>query len=139
MDICAGRGLSWSDGTRKLLLILGNSPGYSVLDADLPVLELADAQTRINDVYREAMDLHAIGVEVVTIFHDAGIDVMAQLSAAAAGLLDHTRNQYMRLATRPEWALTSSAFKPHIAAREWAGTRSVSGRGACPGIWVGED
>ena len=136
MDVCSGRSMNWSDGTRKLLVIFGNSPGYSVLDADLPLLELADTQTRAFDVYQEAMDLHQIGVELLTVFHDNGIDVMTQLRASAAGLLDHTRQQYARLASRPEWSYTSSGFKPHNAARDWASTRTATGRGSCPGSWV---
>ena len=56
----------WHPEARKLRVVTGDSPGYSILN---PAPWGANAAVREKDVETVALDLHRKGVEVVTIYH----------------------------------------------------------------------
>ena len=100
--------LPWAPTSRKVLVVIGDSPGYSVL---APPPLLANAQTRRFDVQAEADRLHQRGVEVVTILHDVSRSDDAFVHGQPQGFLKYTDDQYAELATLPAYHLRSSTFR----------------------------
>lgn len=137
--LAACRQVGWRDDTRKLVILVGDSPGYSMLEAHAPqgklarLLELADARVRDADVFEEAEALRALGVEVISIYNTAPLDL---LQPYQPDLLLFARKQYARLASKPEWMWALDALDPEETAGTWHREAGVLGSGACPGFWV---
>ncbi len=127
----AARQARWRQSSRKLLIVFGNSPGYSLIDPPDPMTNLAVREASIEE---EIDALHQSGVEIMTIFHDPpGAEDL--YSADMPDLLARARDQYARLATLPEWAQTSDAdFSAAI--KKWLDPPLILARGAAPGLRV---
>jgi hypothetical protein len=127
--LAACRGLRWRNGARKLLVVTGDSPGYSILR---PAPWGSDAQVRENDVDVEAAALHRLGVEIVTLYH-APVTEPATFELVRP-FAEHARAQYLRLAARPGLCFDAAAFDPAAAVRALTSRVPALGRGASPGI-----
>jgi hypothetical protein len=123
--------LPWSPAARKILVLIGDSPGYSVLN---PPPSLSNAQSRIHDVDTEAAALHARGVEIVTVRHDIGLTRQDFLHLAPEIYLHYTEEQYRAVASLPAYATQSSTFRGVETARAILDAPRVIARGAFPGI-----
>ena len=126
------RSLAWAGGARKLLVIFGESPGYSVMHACRRELALADGQLRKFDVDEEAAALHEAGVEIVTIFHGAAAELLRESTSFSRELLDYAREQYTRLASLPAWSVTAPGWDPARLASNWKSWTGLVARGAVP-------
>ncbi|WP_295439170.1 hypothetical protein [uncultured Thiodictyon sp.] len=130
----AGR-LQWGDERRRLLLLIGDSPGHATAH---PVPYGGDALPRRADVDTEAARLHRDHrVEVLTLYHPPPAAFAKTLLPTQAALIRHAREQYRRLAGRPALAFTTGDFDPRQAADTLLGRRTPLGRGACWG-WLVE-
>ncbi|HKI06091.1 MAG TPA: hypothetical protein VKK31_29195 [Thermoanaerobaculia bacterium] len=127
--LAACRELRWRAAARKLVVLVGDSPGYSILQ---PAPWGADAQVRECDVDVEAAALHRQGVELLALYHAPAVE------SATAGFLrpfvDHARAQYLRMATRPDLFFEAAGFEPAAAVATLMSRVPVVGRGASPGI-----
>lgn len=117
--------LPWRDDARRLLLLTGDSPGLSLLH---PAPRGADARARRADVDRAALELHATGVEIMTVYHAPPPGVfptarMRELSAFA-------RAQYVALASRVGMAYEAATFDAAKAADDFIDATEAAGRGA---------
>jgi hypothetical protein len=130
--LAACQDLRWRNAARKILVLTGDSPGYSILQ---PAPRGADAQTRERDVDVEAKELHGRGIEILVIHHGPGPET-ARLESLR-GFLEHTRTQYLRLASRPELFFEAAGFEVDAALRALASKVPAVGRGASPGIFLG--
>lgn|GEM_PF-1403810 len=135
LDACAR--LRWREGTRKLLVLSGDSPGHSVL---YPLRKGADACVRKLEVDTQALRLHRLGVEMVTIYRDPPAPSESGLYDLAfkRDLLLGARLQYARLASLPELAFQVSTFNPELAAAAVRGRKEAIGRGTSLGELVEE-
>jgi hypothetical protein len=129
--------IGWREGARKILLVFGGSPGYSLLDPIRDSVlgpQFLDAQVRVRDVDEQAGDLFKRGVEIVTVFHE--IESAAEVSglAEAEQYIKQTRQQYTRLASLEGWVYTTNEFGPNRAEEICAMRPAILGRGACYGI-----
>ena len=120
--------LRWRPDARKLLLVSGDSPGYSVMH---PAPWGADLLAREHDVDMVAKELHRRGVEVATIFHDLPED-SGYDSRTVKALLRHAEDQYRALACRRQWAFTLAGLDSETLSSRLATTGTV-GRGHCLG------
>lgn len=131
----ACRGLPWGEGTRRVVMVCGDSPGHSVAH---PLPPGADARVRRRDVDVEAEHLHERGVEIATLYFDPQGDVGPRQAAFQKELLAAARDQYKRLASLPEeMAFELSRFHPEEAAREIKAVKGLLGRRAAPGELIG--
>jgi len=127
--LAACRSLRWHGGSRKLLVLTGDSPGYSILDPSPPG---ADAQVRECDVDVEIAALHEQGVEALTIYHAPKVEGGG--AAFLRPFVEHTRGQYRRIASRSDLAFEAASFDPAAALHALLNRVPVVGRGASPGI-----
>lgn len=125
--------LRWRDGVRKLVIVSGDSPGFSLLE---PLPKEADLRVRRWDVDTEALALHRLGVEIVTIYHRLPEGHALASLAHARPLLAAARAQYARLASLPELAFMEPGFQPAEAAAIIANLSSLIARGASIGELV---
>jgi hypothetical protein len=130
--LAACQGLRWRNGARKLLVVTGDSPGYSILR---PAPWGGNAQVRENDVDVEAVALHHQGVEIVTLYHAP--EVEAATFEFVRPFVEHARAQYLRLASRPSLFFEAGDFDPAAAVRALSSRVPALGRGASPGILGG--
>jgi len=128
LDACAG--LRWRPEARKLVVLFGDSPGHSVLH---PVPQGGDAGVRDRDVDQEAMRLHELGVELVTLYYDPPADIGLREVDVRGRLLEHAHEQYRRLASLPSMAFDYSTFDPPEAAQMLRDQSEWIGRGAALG------
>jgi hypothetical protein len=126
--LAACRGLRWRNGARKLLVLTGDSPGYSILR---PAPWGSDAQVRENDVDVEAAALHRQGVEIVTLYHAPVVN--AATFEFVRPFTEHARAQYLRLAARPGLCFEAAGFDPAAALRALTCRVPALGRGASLG------
>lgn len=127
--LAACRELRWRQGARKLVLLLGDSPGYSILR---PPPRGADAQVRERDVDVEAAALHRDEVEILTVYHAPELDAVTW--RLLGEFIGHARAQYQRLAARPELAFDTASFDPAAAVAALKRRVPAVGRGASHGI-----
>jgi hypothetical protein len=128
----ACRTLTWRQGARKLLVILGQSPGYSVLE---PPDELTNLLARKLCIEDEIGLLHRKGVEVITLFHHP--DELEERYAVANPLaIEHSRRQYQELASLSGWSASSPGFDAAALASLWGTPPRCIARGPCPGFMV---
>jgi hypothetical protein len=128
--------VGWRQNARKLVIIVGDSPGYSLIHAGKGVLDLADARCRTRDVTDEALHLHTAGIEIATVLLAEGLERLEQISEDAERLVAHTRRQYQELASVPAWALSSRHLELGSFFASWADWKEPLARGAAPGILV---
>ena len=121
--------LRWRDDARKLVVVSGDSPGASLLH---PLPKGADFCVRRLDVDTQLLDLHRLGVEVVTIYHAPP----SHLVALNRELLDGTKLQYLRLASLPELAFEATTFDAGVAAERVISIHGPIARGAAFGELV---
>jgi hypothetical protein len=127
--LAACRELRWRQAARKLVLLLGDSPGYSILR---PSPREADVQVRERDVDVEAAALHRDEVEILTLYHAPKLDAVTY--RLVGEFIDHARAQYQRIAARPELTFETASFDPAAAVAALRSRVLVIGRGASPGI-----
>lgn len=127
--LAACRELRWRRGARKLLVLTGDSPGYSILR---PAPPGADAQVREVDVDVEAGALHREGVEIVALYHAPGVEAVTR--RLLGPFIDHAKRQYQRIATRPDLFFEVADFDPAAALRALCSRVPAMGRGASPGV-----
>lgn len=125
--------LAWRDEARKVVLVLGDSPGFSLL---YPAPPGSDGRSRACDVDEEALRLHDSGVELITLYHSPSEDELAAALAIERSLLDFAAAQYCRIASRPELAFGTADFEPITAAEVLRTREGRLGRGATWGEWV---
>jgi len=119
-------------GVRRLLVVFGDSPGHSIAH---PVSG-GDGQLRPADVDREAQELHARGVEILTLYHRPPAELELPATGKARALLQAAAEQYSRLASVPSYALDIANFDPESVARELCARSFPIGRGASYGLIV---
>jgi hypothetical protein len=110
LDRCSHAGWRTDPAVRRMLLIVGDSPGFSVLD---PAPMGADAHPRRLDVDMEVMKLHdRHSVEVATLYVEPEPE-----TARTKDFYRYARDQYQSLATIQRYYWASSAFEPKQAAQ----------------------
>ncbi len=135
--LAAATALQWGEDRRRVLILIGDSPGHSAAD---PAPWGGDARARVNDTDAEIARLHREHrVEVLTLYHPPPPGLDATLGEAQRALLRHARAQYRRLAATPALAFTTADFDPARAAAELNGRREPLGRGPCWGRLVPDD
>jgi hypothetical protein len=128
--------VGWWQNARKLVIVVGDSPGYSLMDAGKGVLDLADARSRTRDVMDEGFRLHTAGIEIATVLLAEGLERLEQISENAEKLVAHTHRQYQELASIPAWALSSRHLELGSFLAAWADWKEPLARGAAPGVLV---
>ena len=123
----------WRNNARKILVICGDSPGYSMLK---PAPLGADIHVRGIDLDQECTHLCSqYAVEIVSIYSG----VPATIADNPYGIaepkeyLDHSRSQYLRLASLPNFFWTDASFEPRKAVEMLQTAPATIGRGACYG------
>ena len=111
LDACAR--LQWREEARKLAIVSGDSPGYSLVR---PTPGNADICIRLHDVDTGAHRLHERGVEVLTIYDAPPVDHAIRGTAVSREMLAYTRDQYARLASLPAMSFEAASFDPASAA-----------------------
>ncbi len=105
--------LRWRPEARKLVVLFGDSPGHSI---EFPAPTGGDAGVRERDVDLQAMKLHELGVEIVTVYLSPAKGLGLRDVEFRAELLSFAREQYVRLASLPEMAFDARDFEPDRAA-----------------------
>jgi hypothetical protein len=130
--------VGWRPDARRILLLAGDSPGFSLLD---PAPAGADVHVRCSDVDAEALQLHTQHrVEILTLY--LGNPASSEnnpygISAPkAVEFLDHARTQYRKLASLPALSWEDLTFDPLAAAQAIQSVPQRIARGACWGILV---
>ncbi len=118
--------LPWSKDARKLALVLGDSPGHSIVH---PIGNCGDATVRVHDVDLEAAELHRQGVEILTLYNRPPADFVPK-GGHGGELLQRAAQQYLRLASTPHYALDIATFEHTDVARRLNGRDFPIGRGA---------
>jgi hypothetical protein len=131
-DALAGcRTLPWS-AARRLLVIVGDSPGHSIAH---PAPPGADVLAREHDVDLEVAALHADRqVEVVTLYNRPPAELIERISEPARALLVHAEEQYRRLASLPDYARDLDGLDAVALARQLRERSTMIARGASYGI-----
>ncbi len=126
LDECAAA--RWRPDARKLLLLSGDSPGYSILN---PAPWGANAAPRRKDIESVSLDLHNKGVEVVSIFHPVPAASGIHDRPRVPELLHYARQQYRNLASRhQDFFFLAPRFEPESAARMVTEAHDAVVRGA---------
>ncbi|MCP4700572.1 MAG: VWA domain-containing protein [Gammaproteobacteria bacterium] len=125
--------LRWQSNARKLVVVIGDSPGHSIIH---PVRGGGDVCVRRMDMETAAMQLHHLGIEVMTIYHAPPPDVKKEFLGFQKELLDYTKQQYEQLASLPELAFSAFAFDAAKASDVFCGRTQPIGRGTAFGQLV---
>jgi hypothetical protein len=118
--------LQWRADARKVIVLTGDSPGFSILHA-LP--RGADLCVREKDVDTTVAALHKLGVEIVTIYHAPDKELRLDNVTYQRELLAAVRSQYARLASLPAMAFEEATFEPQEAGRTVASIATPFARG----------
>lgn len=125
--LAAARELPWRDDARRLLLLVGDSPGYSITR---PAPRGADVQIRSHDVDTEAARLaRERSVELLTLYHALPPGLPLRELPHVPPFLAHAEAQYRRLAAHPDWAWTVGGFDPDLAAEAVRAAPALLARG----------
>jgi hypothetical protein len=124
----------WRDDARKLVVVFGDSAGYSAVEEQSSAMQWANARFRALDVYDQAAQLHRRNIELASIFHDPGANALKEAHTAAYELIRASRKQFQRLASLPGWAFTTESLASDQIPLAWSSACHPLGRGACPGI-----
>jgi hypothetical protein len=128
----AAGSLGWRPEARHLLLLVGDSPGFSLLH---PAPPGADARVRSLDVEWEALRLHVRHqVEIGSVYAGAPPEALPYQIAAPELYLDFARDQYEALASHHTLFWSLAEFKPELAAEAFCNAPRVLGRRASYGI-----
>ncbi len=106
--------LRWRPEARKVVVLFGDSPGHSI---QFPAPTGGDAGVRERDVDLQAMKLHGLGVEIVTVYLSPAEGLGLRDVEFRAELLSFASEQYTRLASLPEMAFEAATFDPLRAAK----------------------
>lgn len=98
--LAASATLPFHPDHRRLVLVAGDSPGYSI---DIPAPMRAAAFSRALDVDTAALHLHEKNIEIATLWSPATLP--EPVSRDAIALRRFAQEQYRRLASLPQWAL----------------------------------
>lgn len=129
LEACAE--LPWREGSRRLVLLTGDSPGYSILH---PAPAGASLLPRRLDVDTQALALHRLGVEIATLYHRPPPEADPGILDFERALLDHAACQYRRLASRPELAFDAAGPEAPEVVRRLLGAPRWIARGAAYGV-----
>lgn len=128
--------LGWRPDARKLVLVVGDSPGHSLLE---PAPWGCDARARRCDVDIEASRLGGRGIEIVTIYSAPPRQAVDYFDPSLRLIFQHAREQYQRLASTPEFAFELGELEPQGAAATVAAWTDWLARGAAWGDPVATD
>ncbi len=131
--LAAARGLQWRDDSRRLVVLIGDSPGHSTLE---PIRYGGDALARAHDIDTEAARLHQDRAEILTIYHPPRAGAREQVAPGYRDLFDYARDQYRRLASEQSLAFTTDGLDAEQAIVALHARRAPLGRGACWGRLV---
>jgi hypothetical protein len=120
----------WRENSRKLVLVFGQSPGYSVLDATDDMTNLLIRKVCLEE---EIAALYNKGVEVVTIFHEP-TEAEERYKTDLPDVLQRARDQYRNLASLPSWSCVSPALDLEDLASKWVDPPLLLARGPSPGL-----
>ncbi len=114
--------LNWRRNARKLVVVIGDSPGHSLLK---PAPKNADACYRVEDVETQLFELHQLGVEMVTLYHPLTQEVANHFRSIKRGyqpmeMAAYAQSQYQRIASQDERAFSADTFAPEEAAKKIA-------------------
>jgi hypothetical protein len=126
--------LPYRPGARRIAVILGDSPGFSLRH---PAPPRADAQVRRKDVDSQAFALYRCQVEVATLYLDGLAAADGLLVDYQRPLVDFARRQYARLASTEALAWRASTFDLGEALEALSHPSTLVGRDASPG-WLVE-
>ena len=127
-------GLPWREDCRRVVLVTGDSPGYSIVHA---APTGANLLARRFDVDTQAMALHRAGVEVATIYHAVSHKRRQEDLDYERALREHTAAQYRRLASRRDLAFEVPGVDASDVARELIHPSDAVARGATYAVLVG--
>jgi len=133
LDECASA--RWRPGSRRIVLLSGDSPGYSVLN---PPPWGANASIRQKDVESALIELHRRRVELVAIYHPVPSQSGLYDRPETAPLLDYARSQYQKLASRRRECFfqVGLGFDPRESARSVSDATQLIVRGAALGHYL---
>ncbi|HEX2835311.1 MAG TPA: hypothetical protein VHW00_20015 [Thermoanaerobaculia bacterium] len=120
--------LHWRDDARKVVIVCGDSPGASLLN---PFPHGAELCARHRDVDTESLRLHRQGVEILTIHHAPATPRVVRMER---DLLAAARDQYTRLASLPEMALSLAGLDPGAVVSILQRVHGSIGRGPALGM-----
>jgi hypothetical protein len=123
--------LPWRDDARRVVLVTGDSPGFSVLH---PAPPGANLLARHLDVDTQTLALHRIGVEVVTLHHATPPESRLGALDYERALLEHAAVQYRRLASRRDLAFEAAEAEAAEVVRKLFDTPQALVRGAGYGV-----
>jgi hypothetical protein len=127
--------LNWRMDARHILLLCGQSPGYSI--ASPPPLSFSpdsfDCGIRTSCIEEAVHRLQAAGVLVMTLFLELPL-ASQTLAPEALAFLEWTRRQYHALASLPMFAFSSLDWDPARAAQLCLNPPSWIARGPAPGF-----
>jgi hypothetical protein len=126
------RSLNWRPNSRKILVLLGDSPGHSLFYPPAGFREI-DALVRKCDVDWEAEQLHQEGVEIVTIYYNPE-NIKAYEHPASERIIRYVQAQYERIASRRSFCLLAGEFTAADLSRRIREDRGVIARGPCLGV-----
>jgi len=125
--------MDWRPQAQRLVLVLGDSPGFSLLK---PAPDGGSAIPRALDIDLEALALHGLGVLIGTIYHPVPFRLPYDRDSTEQALLSYARKQYAQLASLPQLATTSSEFDPEAMAEQLLGREAAVGRKGAYGLLV---
>jgi hypothetical protein len=124
--------LPWREEARRVVMVTGDSPGYSILD---PAPAGANLLPRHLDVDTQVLALHKkVGVEVATVYHVPPPERRLEALGFERALLEHAATQYRRLASRRELAFEAPAIEASDVVLRLLDTPRILTRG--PGYGV---
>jgi hypothetical protein len=126
--------LSWGPDARRLLVLMGDSPGHCLCRPLKEVWQI-DNRVRKLDVHWEAERLHRRGIELMTIYY-VPKSLKAYVHGTAHVFLEYARQQYEDLASRPQFVFLASSFEPAVAAQAVVKETSAVARGVCLGVML---
>jgi hypothetical protein len=121
---------TWRENSRKLVLVFGQSPGYSVLDATDDMTNLLIRKTCLEE---EVAALYHKGVEIVTIFHEPS-EAEERYKTDLPDVLQRAREQYRSLASLRTWSCVSPNVDLRNLASQWIDPPVLIARGPSPGL-----
>lgn len=127
--------LNWRQHSRRVLLLCGNSPGYSFEnppeeDASAHSFDCGNRKACIEEALAE---LQYTGVLTMTLYLDLP-NAAPALAPKVRGFLEWTRRQYIGIASLPELCYVPASWDPETAAADcWNAPRWIA-RGAAPGV-----
>ena len=131
--LAACQSFHWRPAARKLLLLSGDSPGHSIVR---PVPKGGDACVRQQDVETDASRLHRLGVEILTLYHEPDHQFLNDLIGPPREFQQYAQDQYLRLASLPEFAFVASHFDGKREAEQACSLSGLIGHGGSYGEWL---